>query len=51
MVQLAGQSFSDTYGLVFSYDFCPVKLTLEERKESFLEFLANLVGIVGGMIQ
>jgi hypothetical protein len=50
VIQLAGQSFSDTYGLVFSYDFYPVKLTLEERKESFLEFLANLVGIVGGVI-
>ena len=50
VIQLAGQSFADTYGLVFSYDFYPVRLELEERNESFLEFVANLVGIVGGVI-
>jgi hypothetical protein len=49
-VQLNGHSYADTYGLSFAYDFYPVMLTVEERKESFLEFLANLVGIIGGVI-
>ena len=50
VVQLNGHSYADTYGISFAYDFYPVMLTVEERKESFLEFLANLVGIIGGVI-
>ena len=49
-LQLAGQSFSDTFGLIFTYDFYPILLILEERKEPFIDFIANLFGIVGGVI-
>lgn len=49
-VQLNGHTYIDTYGISFAYDFYPVMLVVEERKESLFEFLANLVGIVGGVI-
>lgn len=49
-VQLAGQSFMNTYGLVFTYDFYPILLILEETREPFIDFIANLFGIVGGVI-
>lgn len=48
---IGGQFFSDFVGIVFSYDFYPVKLVeKEENKGSFFGFLASLCGIVGGVV-
>lgn len=49
-VSITNQFFKDFLGVVFSYDFYPIKLKLEERKESIFDFLANLCGIIGGVI-
>lgn len=49
-----GATVAGTYmqdcGIVFSYDFYPVKLVMQEKRGGFIEFLANLFGIVGGTI-
>lgn len=37
-------------GLIFTYDFHPVMLYMEERREHLVDFLSNLIGIVGGVI-
>jgi len=49
-VSLAGQTFTETYGLVFTYDFYPLKLFTEASGESFVDFLASLFGILGGVV-
>ena len=53
-VTSVGATVAGTYmkdcGIVFSYDFYPVKLVMEEKRGGFIEFLANLFGIVGGTI-
>lgn len=48
-ISILGQSFSGI-SVVFAYDFYPVMLVMEERKEGLFEFLASLCGIVGGVI-
>jgi endoplasmic reticulum-Golgi intermediate compartment protein 3 len=47
---LGGQTFSETYGIVFTYDFYPLIFAMEERKEYFIDFAASLFGIIGGVI-
>jgi hypothetical protein len=47
---LAGTPFSSTFGIVFTYDFYPLKLLVEARSDNFMDFLANLFGIIGGVI-
>ena len=49
-IGLGGQPFQDTYGLVFTYDFYPLILSMEEQSEYFIDFLASLFGIIGGVI-
>mmetsp|Transcript_36403 Transcript_36403/g.34416 ORF Transcript_36403/g.34416 Transcript_36403/m.34416 type:complete len:341 (-) Transcript_36403:565-1587(-) len=50
-VTLAGQYFSNFVGVVFTYDFYPVKLIMqEENGGSMFDFLTSLCGIVGGVI-
>jgi hypothetical protein len=49
-ISLAGQTFTEVYGIVFTYDFYPLKLFTEVRNESFVDFLASLFGILGGVI-
>lgn len=49
-LQLGGTPFSKFYGVVFTYDFYPLVLSLEVQKENILEFIANLFGIIGGVI-
>jgi hypothetical protein len=41
---------SNFAGLAFNYDFSPVMLFLEERREKIIDFIANLFGIIGGVI-
>lgn len=40
----------DFSGLVVTYDFSPVMLFLEERREKIIDFISNLFGIIGGVI-
>jgi hypothetical protein len=49
-VSLAGQMFVDTFGVVFTYDFYPLVLGMEEQADSLFDFLSSLVGIIGGII-
>ena len=50
-VTISGQYYFDFVGVVFNYDFYPVKLiSTEEHKGSIFEFLAGLCGIVGGVV-
>jgi hypothetical protein len=49
-IALGGQSFQDTYGLVFTYDFYPLILAMEEQSGYFIDFLGSLFGILGGVI-
>jgi len=48
-ITILGQSYKGV-SVVFAYDFYPVMLVMEERKEGIFEFLASLCGIVGGVI-
>jgi hypothetical protein len=48
-ITLAGQTFNEAYGLVFTYDFYPLKLFTEASGDSFVDFLASLFGIIGGV--
>jgi hypothetical protein len=41
---------SNFAGVVFNYDYSPVMLFLEERREKIIDFIANLFGIIGGVI-
>jgi hypothetical protein len=50
VLTLAGQSFADVFGVIFTYDFYPIKLVSEEKSEYFIDFLASLFGIIGGVI-
>lgn len=36
--------------VVFDYDFYPIMLAINETREGFIEFIANLCGIIGGAI-
>lgn len=47
---LSGIMLRDFQGLFFSYDFHPVMLHMEERREHMVDFISNLFGIVGGVI-
>lgn len=49
-VTLSGQYFKDFVGVLFTYDFSPIMLAMEEEQESIFEFLSNLCGIIGGVI-
>jgi len=49
-VSVGGQVFKDIVAVVFSYDFYPVMLVMEETTEGLLPFLCGLCGIVGGVI-
>jgi len=49
-ISLAGQTFTDTFGVVCTYDFYPLKLFTEAQNDSFFDFLASLFGILGGVI-
>ena len=37
-------------GIIFTYDFHPVMVFMEERRERYMDFVSNLFGIVGGVI-
>lgn len=37
-------------GVIFTYDFHPVMLYMEERREKIIDFISSLFGIVGGVI-
>ncbi|KAJ1442993.1 endoplasmic reticulum vesicle transporter-domain-containing protein [Ochromonadaceae sp. CCMP2298] len=47
---VAGLHLRDFRGIVFTYDFHPVMLYMEERREKIVDFVSNLFGIVGGLI-
>lgn len=47
---VSGALLKNFQGIVFTYDFSPVMLFKEERREHAIDFLSNLVGIVGGVI-
>jgi hypothetical protein len=49
-IQLSGQSFTDLFGVIFTYDFYPIKIITEDHSDYFIDFLANLFGIIGGVI-
>jgi len=49
-VMIAGQQLHKFYGAIFTYDFYPVMVVLEERKEGLVSFLTSLCGIIGGVI-
>lgn len=49
-VVLNGQTYRNVMGVVFTYDFYPVMLVKEEKRESMFEFFSNLCAIVGGVI-
>jgi len=49
-VLIAGQQLHKFYGVIFTYDFYPLMVVLEERQEGLLSFLTSLCGIVGGVI-
>lgn len=50
-INIGGAYYQDFIGVVFNYDFYPVKLVMqEESKGSIFEFLAGLCGIVGGVV-
>lgn len=40
----------DFSGVIFTYDFHPVMLYMEERREHTIDFISNLFGIIGGVI-
>eukprot|EP00597_Dinobryon_sp_UTEXLB2267_P003661 CAMPEP_0170076212 /NCGR_PEP_ID=MMETSP0019_2-20121128/13223_1 /TAXON_ID=98059 /ORGANISM="Dinobryon sp., Strain UTEXLB2267" /LENGTH=197 /DNA_ID=CAMNT_0010287703 /DNA_START=358 /DNA_END=951 /DNA_ORIENTATION=+ len=47
---ISGLFIKDFQGLIFTYDFHPVMLYMEERREKIVDFISNLFGIVGGVI-
>jgi len=47
---IQGLRLRDFQGIVFTYDFHPVMLYMEERRERIIDFVSNLFGIVGGVI-
>lgn len=47
---IAGQPLYKFYGVIFTYDFYPVMVVLEEQKEGLGSFLTSLCGIIGGVI-
>jgi hypothetical protein len=47
---ISGLRLREFHGLVFTYDFHPVMLYMEERRERIIDFISNLFGIVGGVI-
>lgn len=47
---IQGLHLRDFQGIVFTYDFHPVMLYMEERRERIIDFVSNLFGIVGGVI-
>lgn len=49
-VTLNGQQFKDNFGIVFTYEFYPVMLVVEETSESFFWFLTNFCAVIGGTI-
>ena len=50
-ININGAFYNDFIGVIFNYDFYPVKLVMkEESKGSFFDFLAGLCGIVGGVV-
>lgn len=40
----------DFSGVLFTYDFHPVMLYMEEHRERIIDFVCNLCGIIGGVI-
>jgi hypothetical protein len=49
-ITIAGQQLHKFYGVVFSYDFYPLMVVLEERREGFVSFVTSMCGIIGGVI-
>jgi len=49
-VHIGGQQLHKFYGVIFTYDFYPLMVVLEERKEGFVSFATSLCGIIGGVI-
>jgi hypothetical protein len=47
---LNGHQIPKFHGILFTYDFYPVTVMMEERKEGFFEFLINLCAIIGGTV-
>eukprot|EP01038_Epipyxis_sp_PR26KG_P012225 gene12225-16375_t len=47
---VSGLYLKDFSGIIFTYDFHPVMLIMEERREHISDFIANLIGIIGGVI-
>lgn len=47
---IPGLRLRDFQGVVFTYDFHPVMLYLEERRVKIIDFVSNLFGIIGGVI-
>jgi len=47
---VSGLHLQDFKGVIFTYDFHPVMLYMEERREKIIDFISSLFGIVGGVI-
>lgn len=47
---IGGIHLRDFSGILFTYDFHPVMLYMEERRERIVDFIVTLLGIVGGVI-
>ena len=47
---VSGVHLQNFKGVIFTYDFHPVMLYMEERREKIIDFISNLFGIVGGVI-
>mmetsp|Transcript_81220 Transcript_81220/g.159403 ORF Transcript_81220/g.159403 Transcript_81220/m.159403 type:complete len:304 (+) Transcript_81220:74-985(+) len=47
---ISGLHLKSFQGIIFTYDFHPVMLYMEERRERIVDFISNLFGIVGGVI-
>mmetsp|Transcript_13119 Transcript_13119/g.19764 ORF Transcript_13119/g.19764 Transcript_13119/m.19764 type:complete len:320 (+) Transcript_13119:115-1074(+) len=49
-VSLGGSMVKDFIGVIVTYDFYPVTILIDEKKEGVLEFITSLCAILGGVI-
>lgn len=49
-ISLSGTLVRDFVGIIVTYDFYPVVIQIEEKKESLADFITSLCAIVGGVL-
>jgi len=49
-ISLGGSMVKDFVGVIVTYDFYPVTILIDEKKEGVLEFITSLCAIIGGVI-